>query len=60
VASGFSEPAFSADGAELAVADGKDVILLSLANGLRVNLSFSAAIDSAPDWRPQPKRKGSR
>lgn len=60
VASGFSEPAFSPSGAELAVADGKDVILFSLANGTHVNLSFSAAIDSAPEWRPQSKRKGSR
>lgn len=58
-ASGFSEPAFSPDGAELAVADGKDVILVSLANGSQVNLSFSAAIDSAPDWRPQSKRERS-
>lgn len=60
VATGLSEPAFSPDGAELAVANGKDVILVSLANGSRVNLSFSAAIDSAPDWRAPSKRERSR
>lgn len=60
VATGLSEPAFSPDGAELAVANGKDVILLSLGNDSRVNLSFSAAIDSAPDWRAASKRERSR
>jgi TolB protein len=60
VASGLSDPVFSPDGAELAVADGKDVILVSLTNGSRVNLSFSAAIDSAPDWRVPVKRERSR
>lgn len=60
VATGLSEPAFSPDGAELAVANGKDVILVSLANGSHVNLSFSAALDSAPDWRAPSKRERSR
>lgn len=60
VAAGLSEPAFSPDGDELATADGKDVILVSLANGSRVNLSFSAAIDSAPDWRAPDNRERSR
>jgi len=59
VASGFSDPSFSPDGAELAVADGKDVILVSLVNRSRINLSFSAAIDSAPDWRAQGKHQRS-
>jgi Tol biopolymer transport system component len=60
VATGLSEPAFSPDGSELATGNGKDVILVSLANGSRVNLSFSAALDSAPDWRSPSKREGSR
>jgi Tol biopolymer transport system component len=51
VATGLSDPVFSPDGAGLAAGNGKDVILVSLANGSRVNLSFSAALDSAPDWR---------
>jgi TolB protein len=60
VAPGLSEPAFSPDGTELATGNGKDVILVSLANGSRVNLSFSAAVDSAPAWRIPHKRERSR
>lgn len=51
VAASVSAPSFSPDGTEVAVADGRDVVRISLATGERVNLSFSAAIDAAPDWR---------
>jgi Tol biopolymer transport system component len=51
VASGVSEPAFSPDGTELALADGRDVVRISLADHAIVNLSFSAAVDGLPDWR---------
>jgi TolB protein len=51
VATGKSAPAFSPAGSELAVADGRDVVRVSLGGELVANLSFSAAIDGAPDWR---------
>jgi Tol biopolymer transport system component len=51
VAADTSAPSFSPDGAELAVADGRDVVRVSLSGDLVANLSFSAAIDGAPDWR---------
>ena len=51
VSAGKSTPSFSPGGAELAVADGRDVVLVSLGGELVANLSFSAAVDGAPDWR---------
>jgi Tol biopolymer transport system component len=51
VAADRSAPSFSPDGLELAVADGRDVVRVSLAGDPVANLSFSAAIDGAPDWR---------
>ena len=51
VAAGKSAPAFSPDGEAVAAADGRDVVLISLADRSIVNLSFSAAVDGSPDWR---------
>jgi Tol biopolymer transport system component len=51
VAAGAAAPSFSPTGSELVVADGRDVVRFSLGGELVANLSFSAAIDGAPEWR---------